>query len=132
MALDEIKQALAADPNYGPAYVLRGLVYMRMNDHQLTEESFRRALQINPNDSDAMHNYGWYLCGLKREKEAVEYFNRAIANPTYNSQAKTLMAACAKMRRTREGCRGELRPLLSARCKPIRWPTTCCPFVQAG
>ncbi|MEZ5707713.1 MAG: type IV pilus biogenesis/stability protein PilW [Burkholderiaceae bacterium] len=92
VALDEIKQALAADPNYGPAYVLRGLVYMRMNDHQLTEESFRRALQINPNDSDAMHNYGWYLCGLKREKEAVEYFNRAIANPTYNSQAKTLMA----------------------------------------
>ena len=92
VALDEIKQALAADANYGPAYVLRGLVYMRMNDNQLAEESFRRALQINPNDSDAMHNYGWYLCGLKREKEAVEYFNRAIANPTYNNQAKTLMA----------------------------------------
>ena len=92
VALDEIKQALAADPNYGPAYVLRGLVYMRLNDPQLTEESFRRALQINANDPDALHNYGWYLCGLKREKEAVDYFARAIANPTYGGQAKTLMA----------------------------------------
>jgi type IV pilus assembly protein PilF len=92
VALDEIKQALAADPNYGPAYVLRGLVYMRLNDPQLTEESFRRALQINPNDGDALHNYGWYLCGVKREKEAVAFFARAVANPTYSGQAKTLMA----------------------------------------
>jgi type IV pilus assembly protein PilF len=92
VALDEVKQALAADPNYGPAHVLRGLVYMRLNDDQRAEESFVRALQINPNDSDALHNYGWFACGHKREKEALSLFARAIANPTYGGQAKTLMA----------------------------------------
>lgn len=92
VALDETKQALAADANYGPAYVLRGLVYMRLNNPDLAEASFRRALQINANDPDALHNYGWFLCGVKREKEAVELFARAVANPTYRGQAKTLMA----------------------------------------
>lgn len=92
VALDEIKQALVADANYGPAYVLRGLVYMRLNNPQLSEESFRRALQINAKDADALHNYGWFLCSVKREKEAVELFSRAVANPTYSGQAKTLMA----------------------------------------
>ena len=92
VALDEVKQALAADANYGPAYVLRGLIYMRLNDPKLTEESFRRALQINAGDPDTLHNYGWFLCGVNREKEALELFSRAVANPTYNGQAKTLMA----------------------------------------
>jgi len=60
VALDEIKQAVAADPTFGPAYVLRGLVYMRLNDNRLAEESFQRALQLNPRDPDALHNYGWF------------------------------------------------------------------------
>lgn len=92
VALDEVKQALAADAKYGPAYVLRGLIYMRLNDDRLAEESFRRALQINPNDPDALHNFGWFQCGHKREKEALGLFERAVANPTYGGQAKTLMA----------------------------------------
>lgn len=92
VALDEIKQALAADANYGPAYVLRGLIYMRLKDDQLVEESFRRALQINPVDPDALHNYGWFACDHKREKEALAMFDRAVANPTYGGQAKTMMA----------------------------------------
>src|SRR5690606_405323 len=57
VALDEIKQSLAADPNYGPAHILRGLVYMRLNDAKLAEESFRRALQINPRDAQGQHAY---------------------------------------------------------------------------
>lgn len=91
VALDETKQALAADAEYSPAYVLRGLVYMRMNNPQLAEESFRRALQITPNDPDALHNYGWLLCGLQREKEGVALLARAVANPTYKGQSKSLM-----------------------------------------
>ena len=37
VALDEIKQALVADPNYADAYNLRGLVYMRLEDAGLAE-----------------------------------------------------------------------------------------------
>lgn len=91
VVLDEIKQALAADPTYAPAYVLRGLVYMRMNNAPLAEDSFRRALQINPRDPDALHNYGWFACTQGRHAEAIQMFTQALASPIYGGRAKTLM-----------------------------------------
>lgn len=89
VALDQIKQALTADPGYGPAYSLRGLVYMRLNDNALAEESFRRALQINARDPDAMQNYGWFMCLQGRYREAVEMFQRALSTPLYTRQSIT-------------------------------------------
>lgn len=92
VALDEIKQSIAADPDFGPAHVLRGLVFMQMNNDVLAEESFRRALQINPRDPYALHNYGWFFCQRGRHAEAIELFDRALASPVDGGQARTLMA----------------------------------------
>ena len=90
-ALDELKQSINADPTLFEAYNLRGLVYMRLNDVGLAEESFRRALTINPRASNVQHNYGWLLCQQSRVQEAVQMFNAAIADPTYGDRAKTWM-----------------------------------------
>lgn len=92
VALDEIKLALQADPTYAPAYVLRGLVYMGMNNDPLAEESFQRAMQLNPRDPDALHNYGWYACQRGRYAQSTELFQRALTSPVYGGQAKTLLA----------------------------------------
>jgi type IV pilus assembly protein PilF len=92
VALDEIKQSLATDPGYVDAYNLRGLVYMRLNDIPLAEDSFRRALSLNPNDANVAHNYGWMLCQQTRYGESFKLFAQAAANPTYTGKAKTLMA----------------------------------------
>ena len=89
VALDEIKLSLQADPNYGPAYILRGLVYMRLNDAALAEESFRRALQINSRDAQAQHAYGLFLCEQARYAPADDMFNQALANPTYGGRSRT-------------------------------------------
>lgn len=91
VALDEIKQALAADPNNADAYNLRGLVYMRLDDAGLAEDSFRRAIAINPRDPNTRHNYGWLLCQQNRYGDAAAQFNEALAVPTYTDRAKTLM-----------------------------------------
>ncbi|MEJ8823089.1 type IV pilus biogenesis/stability protein PilW [Variovorax humicola] len=90
-ALDEIKQSLVADPNYAEAYNLRGLVYMRMDDPGLAEDSFRRAIAINPRDANTMHNYGWLLCQQNRYNDAMQQFNAALAVPGYIDSSKTLM-----------------------------------------
>ena len=92
IALDEIKQSLAIDPSFVEAYNLRGLVYMRLNEVPLAEDSFRRAQSLNPQDASVAHNYGWLLCQQARYSEAMPYFGRAIANPSYTGKAKTLMA----------------------------------------
>ena len=91
VALDELKQALVVDPNYIDAYNLRGLVYMRLNDPVLAEDSFKRALALSPKDADIAHNYGWFLCQQARYPESVRLFEQAIANPLYTSRAKSLM-----------------------------------------
>jgi type IV pilus assembly protein PilF len=92
-ALDEVKQALAANPNYGEAYNLRGLIYASMGEQALAEESFRKALQLNARDADTMHNYGWFLCQQRRFPEAQAQFDQALAQPQYRLGARTLMTA---------------------------------------
>ncbi len=92
VALDELKQVIAADPNFPDAYNLRGLIYMRLNDNQQAEESFRRAAALNPRDANVQHNYGWLLCQQGRYDESLRAFDVAMANPLYAGRAKTLMA----------------------------------------
>ncbi|RYY50870.1 MAG: type IV pilus biogenesis/stability protein PilW, partial [Comamonadaceae bacterium] len=92
IALDELKQAIAADPTLADSYNLRGLIFMRLNDTRQADESFRRALQLNGRDSDIHHNYGWMQCQQRRFAEAQRSFEVALTNPTYGGRAKTLMA----------------------------------------
>jgi type IV pilus assembly protein PilF len=91
-ALDHLKQSIGADPGLFEAYNLRGLIYMRLNDMPLAEESFRRALAINPKASSVQHNYAWMLCQQSRFPESTQWFNSALANPAYGERAKTWMA----------------------------------------
>lgn len=91
-ALDEIKQALQADPNSPQAYNLRGLVYSNLGEDRLAEESFRRALQLDGRDADARHNYGWFLCNQRRYRESYAQFDAALAIPQYREPTKTLLA----------------------------------------
>lgn len=91
-ALDHLKQSITADPGLFEAYNLRGLIYMRLNDMPLAEESFRRALAINTKAASVQHNYGWMLCQQSRFPESTQLFNSALANPAYGERAKTWMA----------------------------------------
>lgn len=92
IALDEIKQSLATDPNYAEAHQLRGLIYMQLGDAALAEDGFRRALALAPRDGNVMHNYGWLLCQNRRYAQADQLFNDALAQPRYQAAAKTWMA----------------------------------------
>jgi type IV pilus assembly protein PilF len=92
IALDEIKQSLLADPTFGDAFNLRGLIYMRLNDLRLAEDSFRRAMTLNSRDANAAHNLGSLLCQQRRYPESLVAYRQALAVPLYAEQAKTNMA----------------------------------------
>lgn len=91
-ALDEVKLAFVAKPDMIEGYNLRGLIYAAMGESALAEESFRRALELNARDADAMHNYGWFLCQQQRWAAAMTQFDAAIAQPQYRGIARTLLA----------------------------------------
>ncbi|MGE0497280.1 MAG: type IV pilus biogenesis/stability protein PilW [Ramlibacter sp.] len=92
IALDELKQVIQLDPSFPDAYNLRGLIYMRLNDFSQAEDSFRRAIALNPRDANAHHNFGWLLCQRERYPESFTQLDLAMANPLYGERAKTLMA----------------------------------------
>lgn len=92
IALDEVKLALAADPDYADAYSLRGLIYMRLNELMLAQESFTKALSVRPRDPNILHNLGWLKCQQARYPEAWLDFSMALASPSYGERAKTYMA----------------------------------------
>ena len=93
VALDELKEALRLDPNFADAHNVLALVYMELHENGLAEQSFQRALQLEPSNSDLNNNYGWYLCQNGREKEALTYFENALKNPLYLQPAKPLQNA---------------------------------------
>lgn len=90
VALDEIKQALAAEPNFAEAYSMRALIYMDMGEVRLAEDNFLQALRLAPNTPDFNNNYGWFLCQNGQERKALAYFDAALKNRAYQSPAKAL------------------------------------------
>jgi type IV pilus assembly protein PilF len=73
---------------------------MGLGEDARAEQSFRRALSINPQDSDAHNNYGWFLCQRKRNEEGIKHFMTALKNPLYASPEKSYINAgiCARGR----------------------------------
>ncbi len=90
VALDEIKQALQADPKNAEALGVRALIYMEMGEMALADSNFQNALQLAPNNPDLSNNYGWYLCQNGRPTEAIKYFERALETRSYASPEKAL------------------------------------------
>jgi type IV pilus assembly protein PilF len=93
IALDELKQALAIDPTFADAHMLVAMVYTELNETARAEQSFARALQLEPNNPDVNNNYGWYLCQHGREKDSLVYFENALKDPLYPQKAKPLQNA---------------------------------------
>jgi type IV pilus assembly protein PilF len=93
VALDEVKEALRADSNYGPAYNVAGLIYGQLQETRLAEQSFQRALSINPGDSDALNNYGLFLCSRGQVEQGMKQFMSAVRNPLYATPERAYVNA---------------------------------------
>jgi type IV pilus assembly protein PilF len=99
VALAEVNQALRAEPGYGPAYNVAGLIHAELKQDDLARQNFERALQIDPVDPDANNNYGRFLCDRKREAEAIKYFLAALRNPLYTNRESSYLNAGLCLRR---------------------------------
>ena len=68
-ALENLNKALAADK---------------------AEEHYRRAAELRPKAGNENNNYGAFLCKLGRYSESAAYFERAVADPFYQTPAVAL------------------------------------------
>jgi len=100
VALDELRKAISAENRYGPAYNVYGLIYMELAEDKLAEENFRRAIELDRNDSEARNNLGWFLCTRGRYDEGLEQFAAALRNPLYAYPERAMANAglCAEQK----------------------------------
>ena len=85
VALEELTLATSINPDYAPAYATRGLVLFHIKEFDSAEKDFKKALSLNEKDPEINNNYGWYLCQTGRVKESIEYLQKAIRNPLYQT-----------------------------------------------
>ena len=98
VALNELTQAVAADPNYAQAYNIYGLVYATLGEDQKSQQNFGRALQLAPADPEIRQNWGWYLCTHNRARDSLPEFEAAVRDPLYKTPEIALVNAgrCAE------------------------------------
>lgn len=93
VALEELAESIKLDETNVRAWNIYGLVYAVLGENTKAEESFRRALQLAPNDSDVRHNWGWYLCTHGRAAESLAEFDAALRNPLYKTPETAMVNA---------------------------------------
>lgn len=93
IAQEEIRKALAIDPNNVDTFNVQGLIYMSQGQSAQADNSFQRAIRLSPENPEVLNNYGWFLCQSGREKESLQYFDRVLQNRAYPNQARVMTNA---------------------------------------
>ena len=76
-----------------PAHYMLGLVYMELKDDAQAEQYFKRALELDSENSEARNNYGWFLCQRGRIEDSIRQFMAALKNPLYETPDKPYVNA---------------------------------------
>jgi tetratricopeptide (TPR) repeat protein len=71
-------EAVAVNPNSGPAYSYLGTLYDKEGQGDLAGKMFSRAIEINPWDAVSIHNFGLFYLNTGRFDAAAAKFKRVI------------------------------------------------------
>lgn len=93
VAMEELGKALKSEPDYAPAFNVRGLINMALREDRQAEEDFQRSLRLDGSDSDTHNNYGWFLCQRGKTPDSIKQFMTALKNPLYATPEKSYLNA---------------------------------------
>ena len=85
LANEKLVKALSQDPNSSQAHYAYAVLQNRFLDLEKTEFHFRKAIELDPQNSEALTNFGAYLCNDNRIEEAEKLFMQAVDNPRYRT-----------------------------------------------
>lgn len=87
LALDKAEQAIAADPQYAPAYATLALIRIALGQDELAGQAYQKALRYAPQDPELQNAYGVYLCRRQEYAAAEAAFLQAAQDPLYVTPA---------------------------------------------
>jgi type IV pilus assembly protein PilF len=117
VALLEARLAIKDDPNYATAWNMQGLILMELREDANARESFERAMRLDPNNSEVLNNFGWFLCLRNEHARGLGLMQRAAADPLYPTPEKSYLSSGLCMRRANRNDEAErfLRRALAIR-----------------
>lgn len=84
-ANSKLKKALAQAPDSSLTNWSNAVLEEKLGNIDVAEKLFRRAISLDKNDSEALNNYGAFLCRQSRVEKALEAFDQAVNNPLYQT-----------------------------------------------
>ncbi|WP_240127047.1 type IV pilus biogenesis/stability protein PilW [Thermomonas alba] len=87
------RQALKLRPDSGDAQTLLGAIASARGDAAAAGKAYRAAVQIAPGNGVYANNYGNWLCANGQAADALPWFERALADPTYPTPVAALVNA---------------------------------------
>lgn len=85
VALENLEKALEYDSSYVDAHTVIAVLYETINEPAKAGEHYKRAAELKPKGGSEANNYGWFLCRQGRYEEAQTFFDRALADPFYQT-----------------------------------------------
>lgn len=91
-AANEMDKAIALQPKNPAFYVTRGLFQSNVENLDGAEKSFREAIDLDPNQADAILDLARIYQQQGRSADAEKYFQRAVAVAPQDTQARLELA----------------------------------------
>lgn len=110
-AKEKLDKALQFDPKYVPAHTVLAVLYEKINDPVNAELHYRKAVEFDPKSGSVNNNLAAFLCKQGRAADARPYFDRALADPFYETPdlAMTNAGTCLLQSNDLEAAEGYFR-----------------------
>ena len=83
VAMTKLKKALSYDDENVKANHYIADLYRRLEQNDLAEKYFHKAMELDENDSSIKNNYAIFLCGTKSVDKGLELLNKVLLDPLY-------------------------------------------------
>ncbi|WP_291726652.1 tetratricopeptide repeat protein [Bernardetia sp.] len=79
IALEKLNATLEEDSKFAPAFYIKGLTYMQLQDWRNAYDNFKAYSQITPEKGDTYLNMGTAMLNMKQPRTAISYFDFALS-----------------------------------------------------
>ncbi|MDA7747063.1 type IV pilus biogenesis/stability protein PilW, partial [Psychromonas sp.] len=97
-AKENLDKALEFEPKSAKVHRIFAYYYQKVNENEKANDYYKKSISLDSKNGDTYHNYGTFLCGEGKYKEAEEAFLKAIELTAYTRVARTYenAAVCAE------------------------------------
>lgn len=106
-AVDAAERAVRSDPDSPAAHSLLALALDSLGRSAEAGPHHRRAAELAPTRGALLNNYGIWLCGNGQQAASLDWFDRAVQAPGYDTPDMALANAAACALQAGQGARAE-------------------------